>query len=144
MGTSVYVVVRQTPGLGQGRSSGYPVASPPAVRIQPRQQGSWGLHGAHLGTTGPRWAPCCPMNLVISEDILLPYSNNFKSIIFKHIMQNRTLGIHFEIAFRAMPQFLNDDISTLVEVMAWCCKATSHCLSQCCPRSMLPYGITVS
>ena len=26
----------------------------------PRWQGSWGLHGAHLGTTGPRWAPCWP------------------------------------------------------------------------------------
>ena len=20
----------------------------------------WGQHGAHLGPTGPRWAPCCP------------------------------------------------------------------------------------
>ena len=26
----------------------------------PRQQGSWGQHGAHLGTTGPRWTPCWP------------------------------------------------------------------------------------
>ena len=24
----------------------------------PRWQGSWGQHGAHLGPTGPRWAPC--------------------------------------------------------------------------------------
>ena len=23
-------------------------------------QGSWGQHGAHLGPTGPRWAPCWP------------------------------------------------------------------------------------
>ena len=23
-------------------------------------QGSWGLHGTHLGLTGPRWAPCWP------------------------------------------------------------------------------------
>ena len=27
---------------------------------QPRYQGSWGQHGAHLGPTGPRWAPCWP------------------------------------------------------------------------------------
>ena len=26
----------------------------------PRQQGSWGKHGAHLGPTGPRWALCWP------------------------------------------------------------------------------------
>ena len=27
---------------------------------QPREQGSWGQHGAHLGPVGPRWAPCWP------------------------------------------------------------------------------------
>ena len=26
--------------------------------------------------------------------------------------------------------------------MAWCCQATSHYLSQCWPRFMLPYGVT--
>ena len=26
----------------------------------PREQGSWGHHGAHLGPAGPRWAPCWP------------------------------------------------------------------------------------
>ena len=35
-----------------------------------------------------------------------------------------------------------DDKSTLVQVMAWCRQATSHYLSHCCPRSLLPYGIT--
>ena len=34
------------------------------------------------------------------------------------------------------------DKSTLVQVMAWCRQATSHYLSQCWLRSMLPYGIT--
>ena len=32
------------------------------VRL-PRYQGSWGQHGAHLGSTGPRWAPCWPHEL---------------------------------------------------------------------------------
>ena len=32
--------------------------------------------------------------------------------------------------------------STLVQVMAWCHQATSHYLSQCWHRSLLPYGIT--
>ena len=26
----------------------------------PWEQGFWGQHGAHLGPTGPRWAPCWP------------------------------------------------------------------------------------
>ena len=30
------------------------------VHKHPRKQGSWGQHGAHLGPTGPRWAPCWP------------------------------------------------------------------------------------
>ena len=32
--------------------------------------------------------------------------------------------------------------STLVQVMAWCRHTPSHYLSQCWPRSMLPYGVT--
>ena len=35
-----------------------------------------------------------------------------------------------------------DDKSTLLQGMAWCCQATSHCLSQCWPSSLLPYGVT--
>ena len=33
------------------------------------------------------------------------------------------------------------DMSTLVQVMAWCRQATSHYLSQCWPRSMSPNGV---
>ena len=29
----------------------------------PWEQGSWGQHGANLGPTGPRWAPCRPHEL---------------------------------------------------------------------------------
>ena len=41
-----------------------------------------------------------------------------------------------------MPLDLTDDKSTLAQVMAWCHQATSHYLSQCWPRSMLPNGVT--
>ena len=34
-----------------------------------------------------------------------------------------------------------DDQSTLVQVMAWCCQATSHYLRQCWPRSLSPNGV---
>ena len=37
---------------------------------------------------------------------------------------------------------LNDDTSTLAQVMAWCRQATSHYLSQYWPTSMSPYGVT--
>ena len=30
------------------------------ISHHPWEQGSWGLHGAHLGPTGPRWALCGP------------------------------------------------------------------------------------
>ena len=32
---------------------------------------------------------------------------------------------------------------TLVQVMAWCRQATSHYLSQCWQRSLLPYDVTI-
>ena len=37
---------------------------------------------------------------------------------------------------------LTDGKSTLVQVMAWCHQATSHYLSQCWPKFMLPCGVT--
>ena len=43
-----------------------------------------------------------------------------------------------------MSRDLTDDKSTLVQVMAWCLQATSHYLNQCWPRSMSPYGVTMS
>ena len=51
-------------------------------------------------------------------------------------------GISYEIALRWMPLDCTDDKSALVQVMAWCRQATSHYLSQCWPRSMLPNGVT--
>ena len=50
--------------------------------------------------------------------------------------------ISCELALRWMSLDLTDDKSTLVQVMAWCCQATSHYLSQCWPRSLSPYRVT--
>ena len=50
--------------------------------------------------------------------------------------------ISCEVALRWMSLDLADDKSTLVQVMAWCRQATSHYLSQCWPRSLVPYGVT--
>ena len=38
----------------------FPHCWPLVKRIHPWKQSSWGQHGAHLGPTGPRWAPCWP------------------------------------------------------------------------------------
>ena len=45
-------------------------------------------------------------------------------------------------ALRWMPQDLTDDKSILVQVMAWCCQATSHYLSQCWLSFFPPYAVT--
>ena len=66
---------------------------------------------------------------------------NFRKVICKLNLVNGGWGISYEIALRWMPQYLTDDKSTLVKVMAWCRQATSHYLSQCWPRSMSPYGV---
>ena len=50
--------------------------------------------------------------------------------------------ISCEIAIRWMLLDLDDDKSTLVQVMAWCRQATSHYLNQCWHRSLSPYGVT--
>ena len=69
-------------------------------------------------------------------------SCNFKLVIFKHISRIDILRISFEIALIWMSQYLTDDQSTLVQVMAWCHQATSHYLSKCWPRSLTPYDVT--
>ena len=53
-----------------------------------------------------------------------------------------SLGTHCEIVLGWMPGRLTNEMSTLVQVMAWCHQATSHYLSQCWPRSVSPNGVT--
>ena len=66
---------------------------------------------------------------------------NFRWIIFKLILviDGR---ISCEIILRWISPDVIDDKSTLVQVMAWCCQATSHYLSQCWRRSMSTCFIT--
>ena len=60
----------------------------------------------------------------------------FRYLIFQIISVIDGWGISCELAIRWMSINLNDEKSTLVQVMAWCRQATSHYLSQCWPRSM--------
>ena len=68
--------------------------------------------------------------------------NNLKSMIFKLITQNSSLGTHCEISLTWMPQNLTNEKSTMVQVMVCCHEATDHHLSQCWPRSLSRYGVT--
>ena len=65
---------------------------------------------------------------------------NFRQIIFKLILVINGWDISSDIALRWISLEFPDSGSALVQVMAWCRQATSHCLSQCWPRSMSPHG----
>ena len=65
----------------------------------------------------------------------------FRCLIFQIISVIDGWGMCCEYALRWISLDLTDDESTLVQVMAWCCQATSHYLSQWWPRSLSPYGV---
>ena len=67
---------------------------------------------------------------------------NFIYVIFKWILEIDGWRISCEIHLIWMLFDFTDDQSRLVQVMAWCRQATSHYLSQCWPRSLMPYGVT--
>ena len=67
---------------------------------------------------------------------------HLKTAIFNLILLIGIFTSSKDNALRWMPRDLTDDKLTLVQVMAWCCQATSHYLSQCWPSSMSPYGVT--
>ena len=86
----------------------------------------------------------CSWAALTSVNSLNPggFDYSLKSVNFKLILTLNTLSIFSEIVIRWMPQHLTDHESTLVQIMAWCRQATSHCLSQCWPRSLSPYDVT--
>ena len=67
---------------------------------------------------------------------------NLKSVISEHMSWISFMITSCEIALRWMQQNTFDDKSTSVQVMAWCCQAPSHYMSQCWHSSMSPCGIT--
>ena len=63
--------------------------------------------------------------------------------LLKLTPQYRSLGIRCEIDVRLKARNLTNDKLILVQAMAWCRQAASHYLSQCWPRSVSPYGVTM-
>ena len=70
------------------------------------------------------------------------YGCNLKWVILKLIWRIDILKVSCQIALMWMQQHFTDDQSTLFLVMAWCCQAARHYLSQWWPRSISPYCIT--
>ena len=68
---------------------------------------------------------------------------NFRWVILKQILLIDSCGYllsnYSKINVTIVP---TNEKSTLAQVMAWCHQTASHCLSQCWPRSMSPYGVT--
>ena len=85
---------------------------------------------------------CCMYCSMINSPAPEGFDYSLKLVNFKLISTINILSIFGEIAIRWMPQYLIDHQSTLVQAMAWCHQATSHCLSQCWPRCLPPYGVT--
>ena len=67
---------------------------------------------------------------------------NLKNVIMEHMLWIKFMSTPWEIVW--MPQNTFDDMSTLIQVMAWCRQTTNHCLRQCWLKFMSPYGVTES
>ena len=65
------------------------------------------------------------------------YCCNSKCVIFKHIFNEWYLDYFQWNCPQADASGLQDEKSTLVQVMAWCYQATSHCMNQCGPTKPL-------
>ena len=69
------------------------------------------------------------------------FQRKFRKVILQLILVIDGWSISCKIVLKWMPMDLTDGKSTLVQVMAWCHQVTSYYLSQCWPRSLLPYGV---
>ena len=93
----------------------------------PREQGLWGQHGAHLGPTGPRWAPRWPHELCYLGGPLIPTSiktwpteclswrHHRMNIISAHLSFVR--GIHQLLVNSKQKRILNRAL--LISVVRW-------------------------
>ena len=80
---------------------------------RPWKQGSWGQHGAHLGPTGPRWAPCWPHELCYLWLMLHPQATKRGSIQIEWTVwwKNGMSNLLGDLSFQRMQTFsFNPDI----------------------------------
>ena len=88
------------------------------------------------------WRMCGTRGRWVNSFVPQRCESNFKSVIFNPTSWIWFLSHLHEITLGRTPKELNDDKSTLVQVMVWFHQATSHYLIQCWPKYLLPYGVT--
>ena len=105
----------------------------------------WGSLDFGFDWTRLDWSISAMKQIFKDRSILTHWSLRDMAVILNCHFQTQSLNWYLEHFLKnyskCMPQNSFDDKSILVQVMAWCHQATSHYLSQCWPRSMLPYGI---
>ena len=111
-------------------------------KTEKSETGIWSWRQGHWHTV-QAWVIICLIKYNFTFNSLAPrkFEQNSRIVIFKLISVTDGWGISCKITLRWMPLDLTDDISTLIQVMAWCRQATSHYLSNCWPRSLSPYGV---
>ena len=96
----------------------------------------------HLKMSFRKWRPFCLSLNVLTHWPPGRCGSNSKGVISKHILHTKFMSTSFDTGLRWMPQNTFIDKLTLVQVMSWCCQATSHYLNQCWPSSIMSYSIT--
>ena len=87
------------------------------------------VHGAQLGPTGRQWALCwphepCYLGIPFSPlNTLRPRQNgrHFPDNTFKYIFLNENVTISLKISLKFVPKGPINNISALVQIMAWRC-----------------------
>ena len=78
---------------------------------------------------------------VLTYCSLRDFGDDFRCVILQHISMIDIWSISREIDLKWISMDFTDDKPILVQVMAWCCQATSHYLNWCWQSSISPYGI---
>ena len=104
---------RQTPSIHLNRSptSGTAIFN----TLKPLIARFMGPTWAHLGPTGPRWAPCWPHELCY----LGPQWNVWYFADFRYIFWKENICVFIQISLKFVPKGAIVNKSALVQVMAW-------------------------
>ena len=100
---------------------------------------SWWEYIDVLGHKECKFSAGFMCKILIFQFMLTQIKSDFENAIFSLVL---VTGIFRSYVIWWMPWDLTDDKSLLVQVMSWCRQTSNHYLSQCWPRSMLPFGIT--
>ena len=85
---------------------------------------------------GPQWVSCEAGHVTLWIVDLIGWSSGLFPFQFNSLTPGR---FDWNLRWVIYKVIL---VITLVQVMTWCRQTTSHCLKQCWPKSMSPYGIT--